>query len=48
MFVYNHPETIECVKSSQLFKKIQTLWVNNSRGLRVKNGKFSGYYFYVN
>ena len=27
---------------------MQTLWVNNSRILRIKNVKFLGYYFYMN
>ena len=29
-------------------RKIQTLRVNNSRILTIKNAKFSGYYFYMN
>ena len=36
------------LKISLLCKKIQTLRVNNSRILTVKNVKFSGYYFYMN
>ena len=36
------------LKSSLLFKKIQTLRVNNSWILRILNAKFSGYYFYMN
>ena len=36
------------LKISVLFKKIQTLCVNNSRILMSKNAKFSGYYFYMN
>ena len=36
------------LKISLLFKKIQTLRVNNSRTLTIKNAKFSGYYLYMN
>ena len=36
------------LKSSLLLKKIQTSRVNNSRILKIKNMKFSGYYFYSN
>ena len=35
------------LKSSLLFKKIQTSRVNNSRILRLKIAKFSGYCFYM-
>ena len=45
MFVYNHLETIEYVKISLLFKKIQTLWVNNSRILTIKKVKFQSIVF---
>ena len=36
------------LKIRLLFKKIQTLRVNNLRIRTIKNVKFSGYYFYVN
>ena len=36
------------LKISLLFIKIQTLRVNNSRILTIKNAKFSGCYFYMN
>ena len=36
------------LKSSLLFKKTQTLQVNNSRIPRTKTAKFSEYYFYLN
>ena len=36
------------LKISVLFKKIQVLQVNNSIILRIKNAKFSCYYFYMN
>ena len=36
------------LKISLLFKKIQTLRLNNSRILTIKNAKFSGYHFYIN
>ena len=36
------------LKISLLLRKIQTLRVNNSRILPIKNAKFSGYYFYMN
>ena len=48
MFVYKHAETIEYVKISLLFTKIQTLRVNNSRIVTIKNAKFSGYYVCMN
>ena len=45
MFIYKHTEIIEYVKKLAYFlRKIQTLLVNNSRILRIKNEKFSGYY----
>ena len=48
MFVYKHTETKESVKKLAYFLiKVQTLWVNNSRNLTIKNATFSGYYFYV-
>ena len=43
IFVYKHAETI-----AYFLRKIQTLRVNNSRILSIKNAKFSGYYFYMN
>ena len=47
IFVYKDIETIEQLKSSLFFKKkIQTLRVNNSRILRIKNANFSAYYLY--
>ena len=46
MFVYNYIETIE--KLAYFLRKIQSLWVNNSRILTIKNAKLSGYYFYIN
>ena len=36
------------LKISLLFKKFAKVMVNNSRILRIKNAKFSGYCFYVN
>ena len=36
------------LKSSLPFKKIQNLQENNSRVFRIKNAKFSGYYFCMN
>ena len=49
MFVYKHAETTEYVKNTFYFlRKIQILWVNNSRILMIKNAKFSEYYFYMN
>ena len=35
-------------KLSYFLRKIQTLRVNKSRILTIKNAKFSGYYFYMN
>ena len=35
------------LKSSLLFRKIQTLGVKNLRTLRIQNAKFSGHYFYM-
>ena len=46
MFIYKYMETTEYVKKYFL-RKIKTSWVNNSRILRFKNAKFSGYCFYV-
>ena len=36
------------LKISLLFKKIQTLRVNNSTILTIMNAKLSGYYIYMN
>ena len=36
------------LKSSVLFKKISTLRRNNSRVCKIKNAKYSEYYFYMN
>ena len=36
------------LKVAYFLRKIQTLRVDNSRILRSKNAKFSGYYFYLN
>ena len=48
MFVYKHTEKIEYVKKYPTFsEKIQTLRVINSRILKIKNAKFSGYYLYI-
>ena len=48
-FVYKHSETIEYVKTLNAFlRNLQTLQANNSRILRIKNAKFSGYCFYMN
>ena len=47
-FVYKHSETIEYVKKlAYFFRNSQTSRVNNSRILRIKNAKFSGYCFYM-
>ena len=35
-----------CEKVAYFLRK--TSWANNSRILRVKDGKFSGYSFYIN
>ena len=48
MFVYKYTETIEYVKKVAYFlRKIQTSRINNSRILRFKNEKLSGYCFYM-
>ena len=36
------------LKINLLFKKLETSLANNSRILRIKNAKFSGYCFYMN
>ena len=46
MFIYKHKEAIEYVK--KYLRKIQILWENNYRTFRIKNAKFSEYYFYMN
>ena len=48
MFVYKHTQTIEMLKISLLLRKIQTLRVNNSTILTIKNARLSGYYFHMN
>ena len=45
MFVYKHTETIEYIKNYPTLKKVQDLWRNNSRIFKIKNARFSGYYF---
>ena len=35
-------------KVAYFLRKMQSLGVNNSRILRIQNGKFSGYHFYMN
>ena len=48
MFDYKHAETIEYVnKVAYFLRKIQTLWVNNSRILRFNNATPLGYCFYM-
>ena len=48
-FVYKHLQTVEYVKKLAFFlRNLQTSWANNSRILRIKNAKFSGYCFYMN
>ena len=42
-FVYKHSETKEF-----LFQKFTDFRANNSRILKIKNAKFSWYYFYKN
>ena len=39
-----HSTVVLCLETNIL----QTLQVNNSKTLRNKNAKFSGYYFYMN
>ena len=47
-FIYNHSETIEYVKNfAYILRNLQTLRVNNSRILRIKNAKFLEYCFYM-
>ena len=49
MFVYKHTETIEYVKKVAYFlRKTQALRMNNLIIPRIKNVKFSEYYFYLN
>ena len=46
MSVYKHTEIIEYVKNAAYFlRKIQTLWVNNSRIFWVKNANLQGIVF---
>ena len=48
-FIYKHLEKIEYVKKLAYFlKNLQTSRPNNSRILRVKSAKLSGYCFYIN
>ena len=44
----NIQRQLNSLKSSLLFKKNAKFRVNNSRILRIQNGKFSGYHFYMN
>ena len=37
-----------CQKVAYIWRKIETSRVNNSRIFRIKNAKFSGYWFYTN
>ena len=37
-----------CEKVAYFSRKIQVFWVNNSRILRIKNAKLSGYSFHMN
>ena len=37
-----------CEKVTYFSRKIQVFWVNNSRILRIKNAKLSGYSFHMN
>ena len=49
MFSYKYTETIECIKKlTNFLRRIQTLWVNNSIILPIKNTKLSGYYSHKN
>ena len=45
MFVYKHRT---CQKVAYSLRKTQTLRVNNSIIVRIKNAKFLGYYSYTN
>ena len=49
-FVCKHSEAIEYVKKKLAYflRNLQTSQVKNSRNLRIKNVKFSGYCFYMN
>ena len=48
-FVCKHSETIEYVNNqSTFYKNLQNSQVNNSRILRIKNTKLSGYCLYIN
>ena len=48
MLVYKLEETIEYVKNKSTFQEKYKLYGVNKRILRIKNEKFSGYYFYTN
>ena len=48
MFVYKHTETIEDFNKKLFLRKMQTLRVNNSRIVWIKNAKFLEYYFFMN
>ena len=48
MFVYKHTETIENFNKKLFLRKMQTLRVNNSRIVWIKNAKFLEYYFFMN
>ena len=50
MLVYKHSET-ECIKNfkkAYFLRNLQTSRINNSRILKIRNAKFSGYGFYMN
>ena len=44
----NIEKQLNMLKISLLLRKLQTSRVNNSRILRIKNAKCSGYCFYMN
>ena len=50
MFVYKHTDTTEYVKKVAYFlrRKKQSLRVDNTRNLRIKDEKFSEGHFYMN
>ena len=52
MFASKHTETKNMLKSRLLYgnkwKKMQTLWENNLRILRIQHAKFSECYFHMN
>ena len=45
--VFDHSVTIELIKISLFFKKFANLRANNSRILRIKKAKLSGYCFII-